>query len=113
MKKVFLNIFVFLTFIIFFLGGINTFMGGARFADEFTRWGYPLGALVYVGSAEVVLALLLIPRSTRLVSAGLLFLISFLGLVKHVTSGDPFTIMIPGIVLVVLIGGIFALRKSV
>lgn len=111
MKLLLSNIFVWAVALIFFFGGLDTYQGGARFVDEFTRWGYPLSALKYVGAFEMLSAILLIPRSTRYFFAAVLLLITILGLIKHVTSGDPFSLMVPGIVICLLIGGIYETKE--
>ncbi len=89
--------------VVFILAGIAALLGAGRFVDEFTRWGYSGGVLVLIAILEIVCGvLLLIPQMQRAGSSGLLLIVVW-GLLHHIMYQDPFTVMIPGIVLTILL----------
>jgi uncharacterized membrane protein YphA (DoxX/SURF4 family) len=82
-----------------FFGGMK--LAGAQMnVDNFTRWGYPLWFMYLTGLIEVVSALLLWPRKTRLIGALGLVGTMVGAVATHLTHGEAAMIGVPLVLLV-------------
>lgn len=97
--------------LIFIAAGIGAMGDSGRFAEEFSRWGYSMSFLKFAGTLEIIFGILLLWRRTAFIGLLGVTAILVLGLVKHVTFGDPFKLMIPGIASLALVIAAYFFRN--
>ncbi|HEX6292524.1 MAG TPA: DoxX family protein [Herpetosiphonaceae bacterium] len=87
-----------------FLGSGGTKLAGAEMnVTNFARWGYPLWFMYLTGLIEVVCAILLWPRQTRLIGALGLVATMVGAILTHLVNQEATMIGLP-LVLLVLAG---------
>jgi uncharacterized membrane protein YphA (DoxX/SURF4 family) len=87
-----------LTFMFLFAGGTKV-AGAEMNVANFTRWGYPLWFMYLTGLIEVVCAILLWPRKTRLIGALGLVATMLGAIVTHLMNQEAGMMVMPLILL--------------
>jgi putative oxidoreductase len=81
-----------------FFGGTKL-TGAQMHVENFTRWGYPAWFLYVTGLIEVVCAILLWPRQTRLIGALGLVATMLGAIATHLVNGEAAFIAMPVVLL--------------
>jgi hypothetical protein len=97
---------------LFFLVAAGMKFAGTAFeVAGFERFGYALWFMYVVGALQVVGALLLAMRGTAALGAALLAVIMLGAVGSHLRAGDPVTMAIPALILLVVLAGIAVLHR--
>lgn len=84
----------------FVLSGATKLAGAEMYVTNFTKWGYPIWFMYLTGLIEVVCAVLLWPRQTRLIGALGLVATMVGAILTHLLNQEAAMIAAPVVLLV-------------
>lgn len=93
----------------FILAGFAKLSGQEEMVVNYEKWGLPIILMYFVGLSEILGAIGLFIKKTRLLAIGGLSILMLGAIGTHVVNGEPF---FPPLVLLLLMASLFWVNKN-